>query len=587
VTFLIPQFLWALLALAPLAVVYLIKVRPRKRKTSAWFLWEGIFQERRAASWLQKLRDWFSLALMALAFILLVLALARPITRDGTAAERLVLIVDNSLSMNADGRLEEARRAAMGLARSLPAGGRASVFALGEELISATGFTASRRELTRGLDSVRGSDAPLNISALEHFFGPGETNGTRRVILFTDGCFAGAGELPEGVELVKVGRPADNVGINAFDVQRVPGADRPLGVFFRVYSNADTEREVDAVLSFENTADIRRVIPLIVQPGLNEPEILELPNGEAGRWILTLEIDDALARDNTARAVARDADPVRVAIHAPETAVFWRLCVDAFGEGVSGLALTGENPDLTLCRGAVNAASADQLALFAPKGASPFWRSVGGEPTEATARVVLPDHPLARYADLDGVVFHGVRDIAPPEQSVVVAETDAGVPLVYKSTVEGSTAYVFNFDPALNHFFLHPLFPVLVWSAASELMELEDTPLSMISAGAVAKLPAGFESGEVVTPDGEPLPFTDGCFGPLDRFGFYEVTSGSNTMTVACGGAPVVESRARSEVETAEVAASAGGFPLSDWFLLAAALILALECALYHRRRIG
>ena len=126
-SFLLPQFLWGLLALIPLGLVYLIKVHPVRKKTSAWFLWEGIFQERRAASLLQKLRDWLSLLLMALAFIFMVLALAQPVVRNGATAGRLVLIVDNSLSMNAEGRLEEARRAARGMVRSLPAGGRAAV----------------------------------------------------------------------------------------------------------------------------------------------------------------------------------------------------------------------------------------------------------------------------------------------------------------------------------------------------------------------------------------------------------------------------------------------------------------------------
>ncbi|MDF7800295.1 BatA domain-containing protein [Pontiellaceae bacterium B1224] len=586
-TFLLPQFLWALLALAPLAVVYLIKVRPRRRKTSAWFLWQGVFQERRAASWLQKLRDWLSLALMTLAFILLVLALARPVSRNGASAERLVLIVDNSLSMNAADRLAEARRAAMGLARSLPAGGRASVFALGEELVSASGFTASRRELSKGLDAIQGSDAPLNIAALDHFFGPGDTNGTRRVILFSDGCFAGADQLPEGIELVKVGEPGDNVGITAFDVQRIPGADRPLGIFFQVFSSAEKEMEVDAVLTHETADDIRRIFPLILQPGLNEPEILELPNGDAGRWILTLEIDDALERDNVARAVVQEASPVRVAVRAPETRAFWRLCVEAFGEGVSGLMLTDENPALTLYRGEVDAASTERLAVFAPTGASAFWQSVSGEPTEATARVLLPEHPLARYADLDGMVFNGVRDIVPPEQSIVVVETDDGTPLVYKTSSDGSTAYVFNFDPALNHFFLHPLFPVLIWSTAAELMNLEDAPYSMLPAGAVAELPAGFEVGEVSTPDGEVIAFSGGRFGPLERFGFYEVTSGTNRLTVACGGAPVAESGMAATIEVEDVAVVTGGFPLSDWFLAAALLLMALECALYHRRKVG
>ncbi|MBN2785052.1 MAG: BatA domain-containing protein, partial [Pontiellaceae bacterium] len=126
-TFLLPHFLWALLGLIPLTLVYLIKVHPLRRKTSAWFLWEGIFQERRAASLLQKLRDWLSLLLMALAFILMVLSLAQPVLQGGGNAERLVLIIDNSLSMNADGRMAEARRAAQGMVRSLPTGGRAAV----------------------------------------------------------------------------------------------------------------------------------------------------------------------------------------------------------------------------------------------------------------------------------------------------------------------------------------------------------------------------------------------------------------------------------------------------------------------------
>lgn len=586
-SFLFPQFFWALLALIPLAVVYLIKVRPRRRKTTAWFLWEGVFKERRAASWLQKLRDWFSLALMLLAVLFLVLALARPVARSGSAAERLVLIVDNSLSMNAGDRLPEARRAAMGLARALPAGGRASVFSLSSELISTTGFTASRRELSKGLDAIAGSDAPLNRSALENFFGPDETNGTRRIILFSDGCFAGADQLPEGVELVKVGHPADNVGITAFDVQRVPGADQPLGVFFRVFSSAEQTMEIDAVLTHETADDIRRIFPLIVQPGVNKPEIIELPHGDAGRWTLTLEIDDALDRDNIARAVVPEVRPIRVAVRAPETRVFWQLCVEAFGDGVAGLKLTDENPALTLYRGPVDATPAPRVAIFAPTGDSQFWTHVSGEPVEATARVVLPEHPLARHADLDGVVFYGVRELVPPEQAVVVVETDSGIPLIYKTSADGSTAYVFNFDPALNHFFLHPMFPVLVWSTASELMELGTTPPSMFAAGAMAKLPSGFAAGTVTTPTGEALAFLSGQFGPLDRFGFYEITAGPRQMTLACGGAPEAESSMTSSAILTGGVAPAGGFPLADWFLAAAALLFALECALYHRRKVG
>ena len=586
-SFLLPHFLWALLGLIPLALAYLIKVHPMRRKTSAWFLWEGVFQEHRAASLLQKLRDWLSLLLMALAFILMVLSLAQPVWSNGGAAERLVLIIDSSLSMSADGRLAGARRAAQGMVRSLPTGGRAAVFSLNEELISSTGFTASRRELMRGLDRISASDAPLNIGALEHFSRDEQSDGDQRILFFTDGCFEGADRLPEGIERVGIGQPEKNVGIVAFDARRIPGADRPLGVFFRVLSSADETVQADAILSYENAESVRRIIPLDIDPGLNEPEILTIPGGETGRWLLTLEYHDALARDNTAYAVVPEVDPVRVAVQAPETHAFWQLCVEAFGDGVNRLQMVEDQADLELYRGAVNPEVASRIAVFAPSGESPFWAGISGEEMEATARVVLSDHPLVRYANMEGIVLNGIRQIKLPEQAIVVAETDGGVPLIYKTTQDGTTAYVFNFDPAQNAFFLNPLFPVLVWSTASELMELEEASASSVPAGAMARLPSGFSDGVVETPSGEILNFSGAEFGPLEAFGFYAVASGDQEMTVACSPANAAESQLTAAGDRGETLLQSAGFPLSDWFMAGAVLILALECALYHRRKVG
>ena len=565
-SFLLPQFLWGLLGLIPLAVVYLIKVHPVRRKTSAWFLWQGIFQEHRAASFLQKLRDWLSLLLMALAFILMVLALAQPVLRDGASANRLVLILDNSLSMQADGRLDEARRSAQEWVRSLPAGGRAAVFSLSGELVSQTGFTASRRELMRGLDQVEANDVPFNPAALSHFSREGEE---QRVLLFTDGCFDGIESITNNVQMVKVGEPRDNAGIASFDVRRIPGEGNPLGVFFRIYSAASEPVEADVVLAQGTGDGIQRVIPLTLEPGMNEPEVLQLVNGQAGKWFLTLEIDDALGRDNQAFAYVPEPSPVRVAVRAPETHVFWQLCVEAFGGGVNGLVMSDVDPHLELYRGQAATNGAERLAVFAPSGTSPYWQSISGEPQESAIRVLLAKHPLMRFTNLDGLVVGGVRQIEPPGQAVVLAETDSGIPLIYKTTQDGRTAYVLNFDPAESHFFLNPQFPVLVWSLASELMELEQEP------------PASYRPGGAV------FTLPDGSVRPLERFGFHGVMSGSETQTVACSTAPVSEINLDNASFNVGEQIRTAGFPLSDWFLAAALLLLVLEFALYHRRKVG
>jgi hypothetical protein len=585
-SFLLPHFLWGLLGLLPLLAVYLIRVHPIRRKTSAWFLWEGIFQERRAASWLQKMRDWLSLMIMVLIFILLVLALAQPVLNRQRAAERLVLIVDNSLSMNADGRLDEACRKVRGFIRSLPAGGRAAVFSLSGELLSATGFTSSHRELIAGLDSIVGSDVPMSIESLAHL-GGGDENEQQRILLFSDGCFRGADHLPEHIELVKVGKPAPNLGITALDVRRVPGEGMPLGIFFSIHSSEDKTVEVDAVLSYGASNDVHRIFPLEIEPGKNEPMITYIPNGEAGRWTLTLEHRDAMDRDNTAYAVVPEFDPVNIVVHAPDTRIFWELCVEAFGNGINGLQIVEQDADLELYRGVIPDAPVERLAVFAPAGNSPFWKQVSGEPFEAAARVVLPSHPLMKYIDMDGVIVHGVRDIRLPDQAVVLAETDEGAPLIYKTTQQGRSAYVLNFDPAENHFFLHPLFPVMVWSIAHELMGGGLDASSSLPPGSAVVLPSGLSAGTVSLPSGEELLYSEGRFGMLEQFGFYRFSGDDGLLDLACSGVPVVESGLdNSGISGAEVALISA-FPLSEWFLGAAVFLLALECTLYHRRKVG
>ena len=125
-----PVFFWALLSLIPLAAIYLLKVRPVRKPTTAWFLWEDIFQEKKATSLFQRFRDLFSLLLMAAAFIAVVFAMTRP-NFSGDRQQDLILLVDNSASMSAtDGsniRLDRAKKVATDIITALNGTQRCSV----------------------------------------------------------------------------------------------------------------------------------------------------------------------------------------------------------------------------------------------------------------------------------------------------------------------------------------------------------------------------------------------------------------------------------------------------------------------------
>ena len=93
----------------PIVVFYILKIRLRRVPVSTLLFWQQIFEEKKPRSLWQRLRHLLSLLLQLAFLALLVFALAEPIFRWQQArARRLVLVVDNSASMNATRR---ARRA--------------------------------------------------------------------------------------------------------------------------------------------------------------------------------------------------------------------------------------------------------------------------------------------------------------------------------------------------------------------------------------------------------------------------------------------------------------------------------------------
>src|SRR5215212_4760604 len=92
---------WAALAI-PIVAFYILKVRLRRVPVSTILFWEQVFEEKRPRSLWQRLRHLVSLLVQLAFLLLLVLALAEPFFPwEARQARRLVLVVDNSASMNA------------------------------------------------------------------------------------------------------------------------------------------------------------------------------------------------------------------------------------------------------------------------------------------------------------------------------------------------------------------------------------------------------------------------------------------------------------------------------------------------------
>lgn len=585
-----PIFLWAFLALIPLLAIYFLKVRPRKKSTPAYFLWEKIFSEKKASSLFNKLRDLLSLIIMMIAFSLLVLALTRPeFSKDDR--KDLLLLVDHSASMSAkDGirtRLEVAKNAAKDIATALNGNQRAAVAAIGKDIEFLSHLSESPRELIDAVNKINASDFPLANQPLAGLAKDSDWTDQYRIILISDGNFSGAESLPESIELYKIGDRIDNLGIVGADLERLP--DGRLGLYYQVTSSFKEEQSVDLILQNQETGTIAKLIPLNVKPGLNEPETFYLEDADYGKWVVEIDREDGFSKDNQAYLTIPPPRPVRVGVQA-ENRFFYETSVVAFEQGGGLLRLVTDQPEIVIKEGSADSSS-DLTVIFTPNGNSPWWKSLGEDAPSVAPREVIEGHPILQHLDVASMTFLGAKNIEPIDGALVLVESEDGNPLIYRATKEGKAALIVNIDPLESNLYFSAWFPVLVYGAATHLAGREEELEPSYRPGDTLTIP-GHRDGVVTTLAGlneeeEPLQLLDPTYGPIQRLGFFDFTNTSGNWSAASSLLSKSESALDNSSITATNQPISQGHALSYWLIVLAIILLTIESILYHRRKVG
>jgi len=217
-----PGFLLGALAIAVPVWLHLLKrSSSQPRQFSSLMLFEP---QTRSTTRRRRIDHWLLLLLRIAVLLLLAAAFAEPFVRGhlpGAAPEKLlVLAVDDSYSMRAGTRLEEARREALAIVAAKARDTRAQIVALGSRAAALTEQTQDADVLSTALKSIAPSDARGSLVLLA---GLARTlaAGTQMPIelhLFSDLQATGLPpdlselRLPPGVTLVlhKVGQPTPN-----------------------------------------------------------------------------------------------------------------------------------------------------------------------------------------------------------------------------------------------------------------------------------------------------------------------------------------------------------------------------------------
>lgn len=584
-TFLHPEYLYLGFIIVPLGLLYLLKVRPRRRVTTTLFLWDSILAERKSSALLRRFRDLLSLLLLTLAVILATLGLAGPVFKDQARLNSLVLVIDNSnrsgaLSENGNSLLELSKSAARGIMRNADDNCMISLATVSDSLKIKVNATGNRSRLFAELEKIKPDQNDFSAYALKSLRDTVKCmGGNGKAVLIS-----GPTITPDkDIARYDVGKAAPNAAISGCDIQYLPGTVNKAVFWYRTASSFAHKKQVSLLICKETEGNIVRVRPATLVPGHNKPEYFILDNAEPGRWIFKLEIEDALAKDNFAYAVLRRQKPLRIGFSGTGNS-FYQLCVTAFAESKLKTYGVSEEPDIVIASGSVDGKTSAQI-IFKPYGLSSFWKNAGPLIEEAQpAKVLLPDHPGIRFCKLDDTLFKGVKKIDPPDNAVIVASTSDGVPLIYRTETTQGKAWVYNFDPEKSDFFLNLNFPLLVAGATADLSGRESLPPASFKTGSIlSEKIAQTAGGEtVVFPDGTEKSTTD-VLPELSQAGFYQ--AGEKTFAASLlSSQAAIASEKLPQVKNFTIS---GGLPWGLIFICLSIALIAAESMLYHRRKAG
>ncbi len=327
-----PWFLAALAGLAlPLYLHLLKRQTTRPKPVSSLMFFESRTQ---ASTRHRRLRYYLLLSMRLLVLLLLILAFANPFINRNTAtlsSNRLVLlVVDNSFSMRAGTRLEDAKAAAM---RALSAKGaaRAQVGAFGSQLRLMTQPIEDQAALRAAVQSIQPGDGHGNFGELaravramaEAVHTPIELH------LFSDmqrgdqaATFADMA-LPANVTLVPhavVTKAQPNWTVESVDAPgQVWGKDaKPVHVQAVIagYGTPAAQRTASLVVNGKTTATKSVSVPANGRATVEFPA-LDVPYGFS-RCEIKIDAADGFAADDLRRFAVERTDPVKVLlVHNP------------------------------------------------------------------------------------------------------------------------------------------------------------------------------------------------------------------------------------------------------------------------------
>ncbi len=630
VSFASPGGFWLSVAVVPLLLLYVLKVRRPRRMVASVLFWRPISVDQRSQAPFKRLRRNLVLLLELLALAALVYGLARPVIQsDSRVGSSLVVILDTSASMLAQDvgsgtRFEAAQQRALELVKGLGPRDQATLIAVDRAAWTVVPWTRDEHALERGVLGLRPRHASTALAdgLILAASAQRAVGGVSEVHLLSDG----GGPSPAAVSISgslryhRFGSGGDNLGIVAIDARprlvRAGSAGELEGdaeglayeVFARVLNASEEPREVFVSLERGNRVLAARKVS--VPAGADRPVVLEarLPPGAVSVRLLPAtegQRVDALAVDDIAHVLIPEERGVAVGLVSDQPSPALERALVAAGGVLRRIdpKTFRDDPELRLYvfEGYVPKVlpPRDCLIVAPPTGVGPV--ALGGQVAGVRPAGWDRDDPLLRYVDFSGLEVAEANELVLGGGARVLlqgeAEDGTGVVLL-ASWRDGTAArVVVAFDIYRSTWPLRASFPIFVRSVLLAASERDRRARSGLPAGVPVSIPVGTNvaSVEITAPDGslERVNAWGGYayFAGTRLSGVYTARSGDREERFCVNLTDPLETRiapretvADGDGQKQERLTSSRPTEVGHWFAMAALVLLVIEFWVYHRR---
>jgi hypothetical protein len=491
-----PWALWGLLAVPALLAIYWLRNRFRQVPVSSLMLWREQKEARQGGFRIRRLQTPLLFFLELLALVLMVGAAAGPSVSMPSAHRPLVVVLDNSFSMQAGGNESARVLAEKALLEELDRGIRYSVrFVLAGETAQLVGeparTTSEARAILTGWHCQSAAARLPEAMALARALGGDDAN----ILILSDQ--PPAFDLDKGqVQWWAFGKARPNIAfVNASRTMR-DNQDRCL---FEIANLAPQAQDSVIVVKTKDGAIVHQST-LRLGPRETQRLVLQLKD-ETPEVYAQLEPDD-LEFDNQVVLLLEKHKPVRVNLDIKDETL--RPLLEKALQATRRVTLTGIKPDLQI----TDKADAE------PSGSDTWlveWVMDKDAESYVGPFVADRNHPLLEGLSLQGVVWGAGKTSEVSKTSEVWGRPillAGNVPLITEAASSSGRRHLrIRLRPDLSTLQDTPQWPILIWNLVNRRAE-HTTGLNRsnlrLRESALLTVPPGVEMIQLISPGAKP-----------------------------------------------------------------------------------